>query len=226
MLAHIALPAPSNSLSTVGHAPLSSETTNSPAASYLNARFGSPTALQATWPPCLLLMVKPPKPRESRRSGSHGRIPPDSGHAGHRGGMAAHSHERSSKRSQKRHFCDRAESAFAAAGRRLRCRHKQIVMLFTFASPQSLPRFTRLHSAWCPIGDINVLSQPNRSWHVDDPCANPSKLALCQRDASPTHPAWLGPSARFGTERHLVKGSGHEWVQGKDPCRVGSRRLG
>jgi hypothetical protein len=46
---------------------------------------------------------------------------------------------------------------FAAAGRRLRCRHKQIVMLFTFASPQSLPRFTRLHSAWRPIGDINAL---------------------------------------------------------------------
>jgi hypothetical protein len=50
---------------------------------------GPGTALQATWPLCLLLRVKPPKSRESRRSGSHGRIPPDGGHAGHRGGMAA-----------------------------------------------------------------------------------------------------------------------------------------
>jgi hypothetical protein len=42
--------------------------------------------------------VKLPKSPESRCSGSHGRIPPDSGHAGHRRGMAAHSQELTSER--------------------------------------------------------------------------------------------------------------------------------
>ena len=61
----------------------------------------APTAPANDCPPghltaCLLLRVKPPKPKESGRSGSHGRAPPDSGRAGHRGGTAPHSQKRKS----------------------------------------------------------------------------------------------------------------------------------
>jgi hypothetical protein len=45
-------------------------------------------------PPCLLLRVKPPKPRESGRPRLQRPDPPYSGRAGRRDGTAPHSHER------------------------------------------------------------------------------------------------------------------------------------
>ena len=76
-----------------------------------NVGLGSGTAFQASWPPCLLLRVKPSKTAESGRSGSHGRTPPDSGRAGHRGGTAGYSQER--KLEPPRHHAEQPSMAAA-----------------------------------------------------------------------------------------------------------------
>ena len=52
----------------------------------VNFGFGSGTALQATWTACMLLTVKPPKPRARDVAALTAGLRPDSGRAGRRGG--------------------------------------------------------------------------------------------------------------------------------------------